>query len=109
MIFEVPGVSFGVQKWVQNGVRIASSTRKASRSLLEASWSALGGSWRRKKYLGTLLSALTALSEPKTLRLEPQDPPIKPDQVVGPESTDVIICLRPSNHLPTSCNHLPTS
>ena len=52
-----------------------------------------------------------------------QTPRIKPDQVVEPESTVVIICLRPvliclrpcnhlpmfCNHLPTSCNHLPTS
>ena len=49
MIFQVPGVSFGSQQWVQNGVRIASSTRKPSEGLLEASWSALGTFRSRKK------------------------------------------------------------
>ena len=39
------------------------------------------------KYLGMLLSALTALSEPKTLRLEPQERLVKPDIVVGLETT----------------------
>ena len=38
-------------KWDQNGVRIASSTRKPSESLLEASWSALGGLQSRKKVI----------------------------------------------------------
>ena len=38
-------------------------------------------------------NALIALLEPKTLPLSAQDPPIKPDQVVGPESTVVSICL----------------
>ena len=55
MIFQVPGVSLGGQKWVQNGIRIASSTRKASESLLGASWSALGGSWSRKNSWGAAL------------------------------------------------------
>ena len=56
MIIEVLGLSLGDQKWVQNGIRIASSTRKPSESLSKPSWSAhaglrvpqkviLGGSW----------------------------------------------------------------
>ena len=44
-----PRLSFWSQKWVQNGIRIASSTRTPSGSLLEPSWSALGSSWSRKK------------------------------------------------------------
>ena len=44
-----PELTFGSQKWFPNGVRIASSTRKPSESLLERSWSALGRSWNQKK------------------------------------------------------------
>ena len=75
-------------------------------SLWDRSWKPLGASGSA---LGALFDALAALLEPKTLQLEPQSPPDKPDIVVGPESTDVMICLRPCNHLPTSWNHLPTS
>ena len=48
-------------------------------ALLEPSW--------------TLLDALTALLEPKTFQLECNTTRVKPEHVVGPESTVVIICL----------------
>ena len=53
-----PRFTFGGQKWVQHWIRIASSTRKPSESLLEASWNALGGSWSRKNKVGIALGAL---------------------------------------------------
>ena len=46
---------FFSQKWVQNGIRIASSTRTPSGSLLEASWKPLGSSWDRKKVVPSAL------------------------------------------------------
>ena len=71
-------------------------------SLLGSSWSHLGASWRLYEWIFMVFSRFSC-------GFRAQDPPIKPDQVVRPESTDVIMCLRPCNHLPTSCNHLPTS
>ena len=53
--------------------------------LLKPSWRPPGPSWSA---LGALLDALRAL-------FRAQDPPIKPDQVVRPEGTDVVMCLRP--------------
>ena len=50
-----PWLTFVSQKLVQDAIRIASSTRKRSESLLEASWSALGRSWGRKNKLGIAL------------------------------------------------------
>ena len=49
MIFKAPGSLFGSLKRVQHGVPIAASTRRLSESLVNASWSALGGLWSRKK------------------------------------------------------------
>ena len=50
MIFEVPKVSLGVQKWVQNGVQNEISMLKALESLFEASWDALGALRGQKKF-----------------------------------------------------------
>ena len=58
---------------IRNGFRIAYSTRKPSESLLEASWSALGGSWSRKK---VLLNRSWALLERSRSRKHSQDPPV---------------------------------
>ena len=49
LICQVSGSFFWSRKWVPNWIRNASSTRKPSESLLEASWSALGGFLSRKK------------------------------------------------------------
>ena len=49
--FRGPRSSYLSQKWGQNGSRIVSSTLKASESLLEASWSALGALRSRKKVI----------------------------------------------------------
>ena len=109
MIFEVPGPPKAGPKRVQNGSRIASSTWKPSESLLRAFWSALGGSWNRKKVvrmaLGRSYNAFGAENTPQTPRLNL----IK---LWDRKAQDAIICLRPviiCNHLPTPCNHLPTS
>ena len=60
---------FWSQKWVQNGIRIVSSTRTPSGSLLETSWNPLGGSWGRKKVvqiaLGPSWDALGGQKPPK--------------------------------------------
>ena len=49
MIFEVPKVSLGIPKWVQNGVQNEISMLTALESLLEASWNALGALRGRKR------------------------------------------------------------
>ena len=104
--FEGSGPPKTGPKRLPNWFPISSSTRKPSKSLLRASWKPLGSSWSA---LGALLDALIALLGPKTLQLSARRARIKPDQVVGPESTDVIICLRPVIICLRPCNHLPTS
>ena len=72
------------------------SPQKLSWRPLGALLDALGA---EKSKLGTALgrswAALGACYSAKT-------PRVKPDQAVRPESTDVIICLRPWKHLPAS-------
>ena len=94
MNFEVQGSLFRIQ----NGSKIGSesSTRKPSESLLEASWSVLGGSWSRKNKVGIALGRSGRLLVPV---IAPQTP-VKPEQVVGPESTVVRCC----KHLLASCS-----
>ena len=53
--FDGPGPPKTGPERVQNWFPIASSTRKPSKSFLRASWSALGGSWSRKKVVGVAL------------------------------------------------------
>ena len=57
--------------------------------------------------LGTLVDALTTLLDLKRTETRPAAP--QPDQVLRPESTDVITCLRPVIMCPCPSNHLPTS
>jgi len=45
LIFKVPGALWGAQNGVQNGIQNGISTLTPLKSLLEASWTALGGSW----------------------------------------------------------------
>ena len=70
-------------KLAPNRIFDAEALKKPLESLLERSWSLLERSW----------TAPTALLEPKALQYRAQDPPNKPEQVVGPESTVLSICL----------------
>ena len=82
-------------KWVPNCIFDAVALRKPLGSLLERSWSLLE---QKKNTWNRSWDALGA----KKSQYSAQRAPVKPDQVVGPESTDVIICLRPWKHVPAS-------
>ena len=73
-------------KLVPNLIFDAEALEKPLESLLGASWTLLERSWSA---LGRSYSALGAENTPTRA----QDPPIKPEQVVGPESTVLSICL----------------
>ena len=73
--FDGPGPPKTGPERVQNWFPIASSTRKPSKSLLRASWSALGGSWSRKKVVGIALGpSWGALGAGKPPNINPPRP-----------------------------------
>ena len=55
MMFAVPGGFFGGQNGVEKGVQNVASTLKATESLLNGSWSALGSLWGREKVAKTAM------------------------------------------------------
>ena len=88
--FEGPGPPNTGPERVPNRFPISSSTRKPSKSLLRASWSALGAPWSQKKIV---LDRSWAVLQEFLWFYSSQRVPVKPEQVVGPESTVLSICL----------------
>ena len=70
-------------KWVPNRIFDAEALGKSLGSLLERSWSLLERSWT---LLERSWSALEASWNDLSTILSTKTPPVKPDQVVGPES-----------------------